>query len=1466
MSSPFVKSKLKAARDALGKKQYEAARDAASQVLDHEPDNYNAHVFLGLAYLELGRHDKSEQLYRRATELKPDQFLAWQGISRLYEKKEQWDSFAGALEEVLRIFSTSNDATRAAETLQKLIETRRQHGSRKQIITALSYLLPDSPYYDTLSTLPPPDHTNPDSTTTFVTQEAIHDSLPVIEEIMTLTEQEEETFMKVEFDKRRTRLGTSPPHILRKEIGLEVWRTSKLPLLYQEVLSHPKTSDELRRSVEAKMIRYKQQTFHALPLSDPEKNRIGIELSELVNGIVAIGIRNQLAWSISLEGMDKETVCEYGLDLLRRYMQVFPETDLAQLLRGYFLYMGIPIDEDIDSEANEPSNVVSKPASDDGELLNATLDAFGSLQDSLLATRVVVDVYLQERDYLSVIHVAESGLELVKKYEENTGRKLGNVRKALNVALATALVHLYPPKHHQRARRLLDDVLKQDPEHVDALLACGYILQRADRWEEAERVFSKAIARLPADVPKRLRAREECAWCLCRIRIAEGVQALREVLRDLEGEKFKFDRARCLWRIGRACWDLGGSSLEEAYANFIQSLRCDPEYAPSYTSLGVYYSDFAVPPDPTRASKCFQKAFELDPTEVEAARRLAEGFADEREWDLVEVVARRTIEGEGELDPGAQEEGGVVVGRYLPTNTWAWKAIGVVELSRRNYAESIEALQIALREDEEDGVCWLRLGEAYSKAGRYAAAVKALARANELNPDDWLCTYLIGEVQRQTGKFGEALDSYNSVLQKRPNEAGVLMSLGLTELALARQEWLGGFFSRAERAFASSIATCLSTVQASSGYGGIAWKVIGDALLGLSEATTFVDQEVIRDILVKITSTIQHVTSKRIAHVFTLNPIRDGVPLTGSHALQVAVASYDYRITIGSTDDAVMGSALYDLGQTLHAWSKEKKAGRTQALEVAASLLKEALCQDPDDATYWTALGTTYFLDKPKISQHAYIRALELDPKNTVAWIQLGLLYLYYNDVALAHEALSKAHILDPDCPLAWIGLALVTVTNGDDDHAHALLEHAVGLSPLAPAATVEFAARLFRPMSRQVKTRVLTKEEMLLAFAALNLYAKQRQDDARALHLLGLVCERLGGLERGAEWISRAIMLLEIAYEDTEDPLIERQFTVAHTNLARLKVGLRDYSGALESFETALGLLPEQVAMDRECEPEIGVLKVQVLFGSGLAHFKLGDLQSAMTRFQAALDATVDNQVLRGHATVLLAQCMWTIGTDELRESAKALLLDSITADPENLISISTLAGMGILTEDDSLVDAALSEIQSLPVGRRQELDPRGDVTYLLMQHYLGLADIGQAVRVVQKALHIEPSSLRLRLDLASLTLKQGNRAATQAILAVDSAVRSLEEAKETLAVACIVDDGKEGHALSHAQKAIMLDPGNVQNCALFLIIFPFCSTVPQWITALTDSQPLSVLHLPRAVCRRVRPVAARILLQIPG
>jgi superkiller protein 3 len=135
-----------------------------------------------------------------------------------------------------------------------------------------------------------------------------------------------------------------------------------------------------------------------------------------------------------------------------------------------------------------------------------------------------------------------------------------------------------------------------------------------------------------------------------------------------------------------------------------------------------------------------------------------------------------------------------------------------------------------------------------------------------------------------------------------------------------------------------------------------------------------------------------------------------------------------------------------------------------------------------------------------------------------------------------------------------------------------------------------------------------------------------------------------------------------------------------------------------------------------------------------------MGDLQAAMTAFQTTLESAADDRVLRVQVTVLLAQTMWAIGTPEFRESAKGLLLDCITSDPENLMAINTLAGMGILTEDDGLVDATLSEILSLPVEYKQELNPRRDVTYLLVQYHLELGNYTEQLTLPQK-----PSMLSL-------------------------------------------------------------------------------------------------------------------------
>ena len=90
--------------------------------------------------------------------------------------------------------------------------------------------------------------------------------------------------------------------------------------------------------------------------------------------------------------------------------------------------------------------------------------------------------------------------------------------------------------------------------------------------------------------------------------------------------------------------------------------------------------DTANPPDEDRALKCYQKAFELDATEAEAARRLAIGYANDDEWALVRAIAVRVMEGEGGVEGVAGGDVMNPTGRFAPKNGWAWKALGSTEM------------------------------------------------------------------------------------------------------------------------------------------------------------------------------------------------------------------------------------------------------------------------------------------------------------------------------------------------------------------------------------------------------------------------------------------------------------------------------------------------------------------------------------------------------------------------------------------------------------------------------------------------------------------------------------------------------------------------------------------------------------------------------------------------------------------
>ncbi|KAF8160990.1 TPR-like protein [Crassisporium funariophilum] len=1414
----FAKSRLKAARDHIGKKDYLSAKNDAIQVLEYEPDNYNAHVFLGLALLELGEFEQSEQMYSKATKLNQGQLLAWQGISKLYERTEKWDKYAETLIELMNLYESSQDAVKCAETLQKLIAVQRTHGSRSQLISQLSYYLPGSVYYAVLSTLPEPDPTNPTGSTISEARNAIHNGLPILEEIVDLTESSEEDTYNREVEKRRMRLGAASPEQLRKDVLREICKESKLPVLYDAILNQPSTSDELRRLTESKLLRWKERYLHSIPMASDTlaiKRQISQELDEMINGIVLLHTPDELGWQIFFDGKDCEDMSGYDQEHVREYINLFPESALALLFKGYLAFKNTPISDDEES-LNDTQD----------DPLDIVLNAYTSLSKTIIGNRIIGEIHLHEEDFENAIKTSKLGLEVLDKLESNTGKSLLKTRAGLQVILATSLVHFFPPKHHKQASAIIDEVLSRSPNNTSCLMGRAFILQAALEWENAAAVFDQISSLLPDDLDVGLRAREEAAWCRCQLGHSEtGLQELQQILidlSDLSDDSRNSDCARCLWRIGKCHMDIGVPNVENAYKSFIAALKRDSGFAPAFTSLGIYYSENATPPDPLRASKCFQKAFELDPRESVAARRLVEGFADDREWDLVEVVAQRTIDGEGGLNAGLEKSELDATSRYLPLNSWAWKAIGVVKFHYKDYPSAIQAFQVALRVEPEDQALWVRLGEAYNKAGRHVASLKALHHAHELDPDDWLCSYFIADVKQRMGLFEEAIVILEAIRVAQPAEAGVLSLLAQAHLDLGRMEVGDGFEIRAEASFVAAIEMALEMIELVPGFRTMAWKVISDAAFQLSLSSAFVDEAGVRDALQAIVFLPSPDSAEKLVKLIPPPIVQDGNTLTGLHVISVTIHACLSQISLHSLNQTSNSTAWYDIGVALQSWLSKAPSSvdAATAHDLIVECLSKGLQADASNDQYWVALGNAHFLSHAKAAQHAYIKALEIDAKNSGTWVNLGLMYFYHGDVEVANEAFYRAQVLDPDNTAAWLGQFLLATANGDDADAHLLLEHAVGLTNPIAEADYEFAYRVFKTPQEGDKPQ----DSLLRAFFLLNRYCQRRPSEVSGLHLLAIVCERLGHFTFAEAQVERAIGILETAYEETEDPEVEHRYTIANATLGRLRLAQGDFGGSIASFESALGLLAEK---DDGEDEGTRVVRVQAHLGLGLAHFYRGELEEALAFLEDGLGCAGEDGVLRGQIMIVLGQTLWAIGTEESRETAKSRLLECISSDPENLAAINTLAGMGILADDDGLVDAAFSEILALPIDQKHKLDPERHVDYLLVQHHLAQDDSKHALSVAQHAVSAEPSSLEQRNRLTSLMIQNGNTESGLALLMASAQSENnnggeWEKATVALSMQAVAlamhwddkaDKGDLGRqALRRAQRAIMGRPSELR------------------------------------------------------
>ena len=1115
-----------------------------------------------------------------------------------------------------------------------------------------------------------------------------------------IVEAEERERINKEIGERRTRLGAKIGQVTT-DVKREVFEGSKLEFLYSSIIDWT-TDDDLRRLYEEKLLQRAYDTLAVLPLQRKEEKRL--QVLKLAQGLVILRHPFALAWRIVLEWKEVEQIEALDVGLLREYIELFPDDGLSKVLKGY---LGSEISPfPAVSRTTQPDS----DTSDDTELMTAAdrlllmTEGVEESSRSIMSQRLMAEYYLYLEEFPSAVETAKRARDLISLESRLSGLDFQDNLDAVDLILATALIQYQTPRNHPEARALCEAILQRKPANTSALLGIGLILEEEEDYEGATDFLSRALERSPD-----LKVRTETAWCKAMSGNWDaGQRELESCVPDLSelDVRTKALKSQTLYRIGVCIWNLDTSKAARkdrngAYARFLSSLQANINFAPAYTSLGVYYADYAN--DKKRARKCFQKAFELSSSQVEAAERLARAFADQREWDLVEVVAQRVIEsGKVRPPPGSKRKG----------LSWPFTALGVCQLNSNEYHKSIVSFQSALRVAPEDYHSWVGLGESYHNSGRYIAATKAFEQAQKVETsanmdigDAWFSKYMLANVRRELGDFNEAAVGYEEVLLIKPAEFGVSISLLQTHVESAWRSIELGFFGRAASNAAKAVTVAGDIVKYRIDAFNL-WKAMGDACSVFSWNQKYVGSFPLRDVLSILQRDVVPEMFEQLVDIDhtgaeALQALGSGDFKSGTleDCLRAAILAQKRLIYVSLHNIHAQAVAWYNLGWTEYRAhvalaqntmdGLEKKG--PQYLKASVRCFKRAIELEAGNSDFWNALAVVTTKLNPKVAQHSFVRSLYLNDKSARVWTNLGTLYLLQQDHQLANDAFARAQSADPEYTHAWVGQGILALLLGEVDEAQSLFTHAFEIADSSSIITKQlYAFSTFDHILNQNSEVPVT--DILQPLFALQQLRSQTTADVIFGHLQALFFQRISATSEAIERLEYVCDGVEAEYELSEAPLLLARFAQAKADLACAYLADDNFTAAAENAELSLDLSSDQETSWPDLEAR-RKYRLSAHLTAGLAYYYSQKMDQAIAMFRTALEETDGSP----DAVCILAQVLWAKGGVEERNVARDQLFDCAEKYPGHTSTIMLLAVIAMLDDDQDTLEAVAADLRDL-------------------------------------------------------------------------------------------------------------------------------------------------------------------------
>ncbi|GAQ84866.1 superkiller protein 3 [Klebsormidium nitens] len=1307
-----LKSCLRAAREAISKREFKDAIREARAALKHDKRSYDALLYIGKAAFSLEEYAQADVAYRKAIEVNAAGLPAWQGLAELHGSTGDHEKLAEACAHLVEGWAAAGQADKVSHFRRKLAQALLDQGKRDEARRL---------WREVLTAAKQGTEERTEALCALAELEIVEHAEWVEREVQQRSSRQKKLAKLAAKSGLAAEVGPVDLEAIKRQV--EADSAPGLDKILEVIVGETASTAQYAKYHVLNLQRALARLLQAPPGSFAELENLVLARSLRM---IAAGTSLAEPFLVALALCQEDAVMD-----LPAWKEFDPNQTREQLARrlGLMFVHAFPNHGLgwIATSANLYAIQQSSPSPDLDAVkahcqLGLRLDP-----DSPHGWHVLGTVQLVEASASGALQCVQRGLEAVANLRERYGLRLRRAELQLRLLESAALVSAGRAGDAAEQLQLVEDECEVQLEGADrdeVRLAAIEGQARAAMRAAAEGAQFD-LARLALE--RLLAVQPDNAWAYAQLgdialRGDDAGPGLEEARRNFErAVELKPEDASFHFSLGQIYWRLGGPLKEDrqyAHAHFLEAARLQPGLAGAFTFLGRYYRE--VQADDLRARRCFQKAVQLDPDDQHAGTALADMMAASGQRRAEVAMCREACQ-------------------RSPRAYWAWRRVGFLEARTGRWQEALVNLQHALRGDAKDGPAWEALALAYQRLGKFTAALKAYGQAEKLATAEGrvpVFTLLqAASIQLSLANFRKASDKYVAVLRRAPTHAAALAGLASALLGQARHFQQQG----AAQAAADLLVDASRAAQRGVTLHGNSrplWKLLGDIGLELGLVAPPQEGHVSED----------GTPSAGMAHEF-LGRLEAARRVRLS-ALQKSARAYRHTIHLNPGDAsgwADLGTCLNHRADFAHPASEGKlrplhwgwgtaKLGAASAVgapladqglllrTLAERLVLGGLALDPTAGGVWATLGAV--AQERALQQHALIRALHINPKLSAAWINLGQLYLAEGDFALARATFDQARSCDPVLAVPWASMACMEAAEARDakqrEEARSTARHAVQMGPTATGQLgyATLAAGLGQLGSPEVYIALRQATLQLPAVAAVH-------------NLLGLACEARGLLPQAVASLenARAVGAAQGAGKEEEEGVA--------FNLARVLARAGRHAEAVQEYEK----LQNAGAMLQESSAPAWRQYGVSLWRTGRTDAATAAVLQAL---QLAPPPLPDESPPKAHTAALCALA-WIQYQAAGPAQALQTLRESVPECWQDTQVGMTALALATLARDNTMIAFAISKCPAL---FEHGSAPRSN-QLLSLAHRLQ-KNPSRALLHLRTALHSSPDSLRLRAALS--------------------------------------------------------------------------------------------------------------------